>query len=385
MSKLGVNGTHTNAPARGGASYRARGSGILRCGVVGVGRMGRHHARVYSQLPDTELVGVVDANTDRAGDVAEQWNCRAFASIDTMLAAGVDCVSVAVPTTGHLSAAQQLLAAGVSCLIEKPLAGSAEEALKIKEAAESSRAVLMVGHIERFNPIMRALRAEQAHGVPLIPRFMEVHRVSPMTFRSVDVGVVMDMMIHDLDVVIMLMGGREPTEIHASGVPVITEHEDICNARLVWDLGPQGRCVANVSASRLALKTERVTRITGENAYIKIDYAAKKGTVIRRVANDIQMHEVRDQLRKGKDLTDLKWQELVNIENLVIDDAEPILMEIKAFLDCVRTGSQPEIDATAGFVNVRTAERIVEATRADWVGWKPKVEVPRGVTVPARK
>ncbi|MCC6321403.1 MAG: Gfo/Idh/MocA family oxidoreductase [Phycisphaerales bacterium] len=375
MSKTGLNGTNGTVGAAGASRTRARGSGVLRCGVVGVGRMGRHHARVYAQMPDTELIGVVDANMNRAGDVAEQWNCRAFAGVDTLLAAGVDCVSVAVPTTGHLAVAQQLLAADVSCLIEKPLAGSAEEALKIKEAAEKSRGVLMVGHIERFNPIMRALRAEQATGLPIIPRFMEVHRVSPMTFRSVDVGVVMDMMIHDLDVVLMLMGGREPTEVHASGVPVITEHEDICNARLVWDLGPQGRCVANVSASRLALKTERVTRITGENAYIKIDYAAKKGTVIRRLANDIQMQEVRDQLRKGRDLTDLKWQELVNIENLTINDAEPILEEIKEFLACVRTGNKPEIDATAGFVNVRTAERIVEATRADWVGWKPKVEV----------
>jgi predicted dehydrogenase len=247
--------------------------------------------------------------------------------------------------------------------------------------------VLMVGHIERFNPIMRALRAEQASNLPIVPRFMEVHRVSPMTFRSVDVGVVMDMMIHDLDVVLMLMEGREPDEIHASGVPVITEHEDICNARLVWNQGPRGggRCVANVTASRLALKTERVTRITGENAYIKIDYAAKKGTVIRRTANEIQMQEVREQLRKGADLTDLKWQSLVNIENLTIDDAEPILMEIRAFLDCVRTGNQPEIDASAGLVNVRTAERIVEATRADWASWKPKVEVPGVVAVPARR
>jgi predicted dehydrogenase len=371
MSANGSNGVHK--PAAKPAPRRGRGSGTLRCGVVGVGRMGRHHARVYAQLPDTELVGVVDASADRANLVAEQWNCRAFGSIDTMLAAGVDCVSVAVPTTHHLSVAEQLLAADVACLIEKPLAGSAEEALKIKDAAERSGAVLMVGHIERFNPIMRALRASQSGGLPLVPRFMEVHRVSPMTFRSVDVGVVMDMMIHDLDVVLMLMGGREPTEVHASGVPLITEHEDICNARLVWDLGPQGRCVANVTASRLALKTERVTRITGENAYIKIDYAAKKGTVIRRVANEIQMQEVREQLRKGVDLTDLKWQELVNIENLVIDDAEPILTEIRTFLDSVRTGDRPEIDAMAGFVNVRTAERIVEATRADWAGWKPKV------------
>jgi predicted dehydrogenase len=207
-----------------------------------------------------------------------------------------------------------------------------------------------------------------------------------MTFRSVDVGVVMDMMIHDLDVVLMLMGGHEPVEIYASGVPVITEHEDICNARLVFDLppGPDGRgggkSVANVTASRLALKTERITRITGENAYIKIDYAAKKGTIIRRIANELQMDECRDQLRRGIDLTDLKWQELVNIENLVIDDAEPIVAEIRAFLDAVKDGAQPEIDATAGFVNVRTAQRIVEATRADWPTWKTKPQVTTHVT-----
>jgi predicted dehydrogenase len=364
---------------------RGLGSRPLRCGVIGVGRMGRHHARVYAQLPDTELVGVVDQNSERAGDVAEQWGCRHFHSVENLLNAGVDCVSIAVPTQGHKEAALACLSADVSCLVEKPLAGSVEDAQAIKEAADRSRGVLMVGHIERFNPIMRALRAEQASNMPIIPRFIEVHRVSPMTFRSVDVGVVMDMMIHDLDVVLMLMGGHEPDEIHASGVPVITTHEDFCNARLVWNGGPngaQGRCVANITASRLALKTERVTRITGENAYIKIDYAAKKGQVIRRTANESQMNEVREQLRKGADLTDLKWQELVNIENLVVEEAEPILLEIKAFLDAVRTGTQPEIDATAGFVNVRTAERIVEATRRDWSSWKPNVQVKPGVGLP---
>jgi predicted dehydrogenase len=357
---------------------RGLGSRPLRCGVIGVGRMGRHHARVYAQQPDTELIGVVDANADRAGDVAEQWGCRHFHNVENLLNAGVDCVSIAVPTVHHKANAIACLQADVSCLVEKPLAGSVEDALAIKEAAEKSRGVLMVGHIERFNPIMRALRLEQASNMPIVPRFIEVHRVSPMTFRSVDVGVVMDMMIHDLDVVLMLMGGHEPDEIHASGVPVITEHEDLCNARLVWNGGPngsQGRCVANITASRLALKTERVTRITGENAYIKIDYAAKKGQVIRRTANQAQMQEVREQLRKGADLTDLKWQELVNIENLTVDDAEPILMEIKAFLDAVRTGTQPEIDAHAGFANVRTAERIVEETRKDWSSWKPDVKV----------
>jgi len=363
-------------PSGSSAPSGIPGSRKIRCGVVGVGRMGQHHARVYAQLPECELVGVVDAKPQRRAELAEKHGCAEFETVDQLLAAGVDAVSVAVPTTFHRVSAEPLLSAGVACLIEKPLAGTVAEAAAIKEISDRTGSVLMVGHIERFNPIMRAFRRAQELGPPINTRFMEVHRVSPMTFRSVDVGVVMDMMIHDLDVVLMLMDGQEPDEIHASGVPVVTEHEDICNARLTFHK-PWGKCVANVTASRLALKTERVMRITGENAYAKIDYAAKKGTVIRRMANEIQMREVRDLLRKGTDLTSLKWQELVNIENLQIDDGEPITEEIKAFLSAVRTGKRPEIDATAGFVNVRTAARIVEATRADWPGMQIGSELAR--------
>jgi len=339
----------------------------LRCGAVGVGRMGRHHARVYAQLGDTELVGVVDHDPDRAGDIAAKHGSKAFARPEDLIEAGVDAVSIAAPTTKHLETARPFLEAGVACLIEKPLAGTAEEASQLKQLAEANDALLMVGHIERFNPIMLAMR--KAAGGPdgdaagaVMPRFMEVHRVSPMTFRSVDIGVVMDMMIHDLDVVLMLMGGKEPDEIQASGVAVVTEHEDICNARLTWKR-PEGTCVANITASRLAFKTERVTRITGENAYIKIDYANKTGTIIRRTANELQMREVREQLRQGVDLSDMDWDSVVNIEPLVIDDSEPIVMEIEAFLNAVRSGNQPEINAEAGFANVRTAERIVRAIK----------------------
>ena len=339
----------------------------LRCGAVGVGRMGRHHARVYAQMDGVELVGVVDANPETAARIAEQHGTRVFASEQDLLDAGVDAVSIAVPTTHHLGSARPFLEAGVGCLIEKPLAPSADEANQLKTFAERSGACLMVGHIERFNPIMRAMRkATEQTGEPITPRFIEVHRVSPMTFRSIDIGVVMDMMIHDLDVVLMLMDSREPDEVQASGVAVISEFEDLCNARLLWNLPESrggGQCVANITASRLALKTERVTRITGESGYIKIDYAAKTGTMIRRTANELQMREVREQLRQGADLTDLDWTELVNIEPLEIDQGEPIVKEIEAFLDAVRTGERPAIDATAGFVNVRTAERIVDAIK----------------------
>ncbi|TVQ59047.1 MAG: gfo/Idh/MocA family oxidoreductase [Phycisphaerales bacterium] len=349
-----MTGKDSSAPA-GGAT--------IRCGVVGVGRMGRHHARVYTELPGAELVGVVDQSEERRTQIAEKHNCPAYESVSELLDAGVDAVSVAVPTTHHLDAAWPLLEAKVACLIEKPLASDVEQAQKIKDHAERTGAVLQVGHIERYNPAVMALRREGTGSIT--PRFVEVHRISPMTFRSVDVGVVFDMMIHDLDVVLMLMGGIEPVEVHASGVSVITEHEDVCNARLVFD-APQGKCVANITASRLAMKTERKVRIVGDDAYVSIDYANKSGVLIRRTANQTQLDEVREALRTGHDLSSLDYSQLVALEPLSVDDAEPLRMQLEAFLKAVRTGSRPEIDAADGFANVRTAQRIVEAIRADW-------------------
>lgn len=343
-----------NSGVSGGVGGRT-----LRCGVVGVGRMGQHHARVYSQLPGCELVGVVDAGEARRNEIAAKFKTRAMASVQELIAAGVDAVSIAVPTTFHEAEAKPLLERGIACLIEKPLAGDVETARRIKDLAQQRGACLMVGHIERFNPVMRAMQKAAQEGPPIVPRFMQVVRVSPMTFRSVDVGVVMDMMIHDIDVVLMLMG-KEPDRIRAAGVSVITPHEDLCDAWLEFDT-EKGKCVANVTASRLAFKTERVTRITGDDAYIKIDYGAKKGNMIRRTANELQLREVREAIAKGVDLTTLKWDQLVNIDFLNVDDAEPIVMEIQEFVSAVREKRAPSIDAEAGFANVRTAQRIVEA------------------------
>ncbi|MEL7473191.1 MAG: Gfo/Idh/MocA family oxidoreductase [Planctomycetota bacterium] len=333
----------------------------LRCATIGVGRMGQHHARVYTEIEGCRLVGVVDADEARASEIAARHDAKPLPNVEALLAEGVDAVTVATPTTHHRAVAEPLLEAGVACLIEKPLAEDAETARHLADVAERTGTPLMVGHIERFNPVMRAVQKATDAGFEISPRFIEVHRVSPMTFRSVDISVVMDMMIHDLDVVLMLMGGREPDEIDASGVALVTKHADLCNARLTWRLPDGGRCVANVTASRLALKTERVTRITGEHAYLKVDYAEKAGVLIRRTANEIQMREVQEQLRQGQDLTTLNWHELVNFEPLQIDDAEPLKMEIGSFIHAVRTGTRPPIDATAGFANVRTAERILQA------------------------
>ncbi|MCI0363703.1 MAG: Gfo/Idh/MocA family oxidoreductase [Phycisphaerales bacterium] len=331
----------------------------LRCGVVGVGRMGRHHARVYAQSPDVELVGVVDVNPEASRNIAEQWGGRAFADVIDLLNSGVDAVSIATPTVHHRAVAERLLEAKVACLIEKPLAADVDEARAIAQAADRSGAVLQVGHIVRYDPVMVAISKLQG----LKPRFIEMDRISPMTFRSVDVGVVLDMMIHDLDLLLMLVG-REPDEVHASAVCVLGEAEDVCNARLTFASGEHGEgCVANLTASRLALKTERKIRIISEDAYVSADFVARSGTVVRKTANADQLAQLRSRLKAGDDLSDVDYRSLVQSEPLKIGDGEPLKLQIEDFLSAVRSGRRPTVDAQAGFAAVRTAERIVDAAR----------------------
>lgn len=331
----------------------------LRCAVIGVGRMGRHHARIYAQGPGTVLTGVVDRSDENARRITEEWGGTVFPSIEALIAHGVDAVTIATPTVAHRDAAEPLLAAGVSCLIEKPLAPDAATAAAIAAAAARSRAVLQVGHIVRYDPVMRAIRAVGN----LNPRFIEMDRISPMTFRSIDVGVVLDMMIHDLDLLLMLTG-QEPEEVSANAVSVLGEAEDVCNARLTFPPDADGiRCVANVTASRLALKTERKIRIISEDAYCSADFVARKGTLIRKTANAAQLAALRERLRACEDLSATNYLDLIAVENLEIANAEPLRLQIDDFLDAVRTGRRPQVDAEAGSAAVRTAERIVESAR----------------------
>ncbi|MHC5001500.1 MAG: Gfo/Idh/MocA family protein [Planctomycetota bacterium] len=335
----------------------------LRCGVIGVGRMGRHHARVYAQCAGSELVGVVDTDAEASASIAAQWGGRALDSVDALLAEGVDAVTIATPTIHHRAAASKLITAGVACLIEKPLAPNVDEAQAIAREAAGAGTVLQVGHILRYDPVMIAIRRVlDESGSP--PRFIEMDRISPMTFRSVDVGVVLDMMIHDLDLLLMLVGS-EPADIHASAVSVMGEAEDVCNARLTFPPGADGvRCVANVTASRLALKTERKLRIISEDMYVSADFVAREGTVVHKNANAEQLADLRDRLRRGEDLSDVDYLELVRVEPLSVGEGEPLRLQIEDFLDAVRRGTPPAVDARAGFAAVRTAERIVEAARA---------------------
>ena len=331
----------------------------LRCAVVGVGRMGAHHARIYREIEGAELVAVVDPDPTRRTFARETWGVEPLPTIEILLQKGIDAVSIAAPTIHHRALAERLLEANVACLIEKPLAPDEAEAEAIARAADRSQAVLQVGHIVRYDPVTRAV----CQLSDLNPRFIAMERVSPMTFRSVDVGVVLDMMIHDIDVLLMLLGA-EPQEVQANAVSVFGEAEDVCNARLTFPPGPDGlRCVANVTASRLALKTERKMRIISEESYVSADFVKGSGTVVRKTANAEQLADVRRRLEAGEDLSQLDYLGLVQVEPLAVEDGEPLRLQIEDFLAAVRGGQRPAVDVHAGFAAVRTASRIMTAAR----------------------
>jgi predicted dehydrogenase len=316
--------------------------------------MGQHHARIYSQMDGVDFVGVVDQSEERRNDIVEEWGGKAFATVEELIDAGVDAVTIATPTIYHLEVAEPLLERGIGCLIEKPLAPTAEVANAIADAAETGSAVLQVGHVVRYDPVMRAVASIEN----LKPRFIEMVRISPMTFRSTDVGVVLDMMIHDLDLLTMLTG-KEPTDIHANAVSVMGEAEDMCNARLEFN-----GCTANVTASRLGLKTERKLRIISEDSYVSADFVNKSVTMVRKIANEEQLLDLRTRLAAGEDLSSIDYVDLVEVEEPVVGDEDALTLQAKDFLHSVRTGEKPYIDAEAGSMAIRTAERIMEQATA---------------------
>ena len=329
--------------------------------VWGVGRMGSHHARIYGELPGAELVAVVDQVPERAKETADNRGCAACETLEELLERfpGVRALSIATPTTHHLAAAELLLPRRIACLIEKPLASSAAEARRIVELAQAHGTTVQVGHTERFNPAVRAMT-----DLDIAPRFIQVDRVGPMSFRSIDVGVVFDLMIHDLDIVLMM--ARSPLrDVRAVGVAVLGRHEDVANARLHFEDG----CVANLTASRLALKTDRKLRVFSDAAYVSLDYAKKSGTVISRSANAEELDGLRQRIAGGEDLSSLDFARMVNVQSIDMGDEEPLRAELEHFLEAVAQGSAPAVDAQAGADAVDVAERVVEAIRGHrWRG-----------------
>ncbi len=327
--------------------------GPLPVGVIGCGKMGRFHAKVYGKMPQVRLVGVCDQSPDAAAAAADEAGTKAFTNIDDLLAETA-AVTVAVPTVAHPDVAERCMAAGVACLIEKPLAANSAQGRRICAAAATANVTVQVGHIERFNPAVRAMRQ-----MDIKPMFVEVTRISPLTFRSIDVGVVLDMMIHDIDIVLQLANRSEATRIDATGVSVTGDAEDICNARITFANG----CVANITASRLALKTERKLRVFSNDAYVSVDYQKRYGIVAHRGGNVDAIRDAVAKIRSGEiqDLSDLNFADLVTVQELQIDDADPLRAELESFVNAVRNRTAPEVPAEDGLAAVELAERIVAA------------------------
>ncbi len=325
-----------------------------RVAVVGVGHMGRHHARLYHELPQADLVAVVDTNADRAAELARQHRTEALGSVD-QLPDGVQAVSVAVPTSAHREVAEPLLRRGIAVLVEKPLAPSVEEAEKLLACARETGTLLTVGHTERFNPVVKAITR-----LEIRPKYLEAQRVSPFRFRSADIGVVADMMIHDIDIVLHLVKSAV-ARVDAVGVSVIAKHEDVASARVLFENG----AVANFAASRLALKTDRRLRVFSDTAYVSADFQSKSGIAVTRDANlDVLALAKDKRVEDLAQLAHLDFGKLVKVEPLVIDDVEPLRAELESFLESVRTRTQPAVSAEDGVAAVRLAADIVAAIRA---------------------
>jgi len=326
----------------------------LRTAVIGAGKMGRIHAKVYDQLPQSQLTAIVDVDSAKAKRLADKYGCRAYTDCEKMVDK-VDAVTVATPTAQHLEITRFFIDNGVSVMVEKPLASNAAQGRQLVEFAKDKPVIVAVGHSERCNPVVQAMKR-----LAIKPKFIEANRVSPYPFRSWDVGVVLDVMIHDIDIILSLASSNIQ-KVDAVGVNVIEEHEDICNARIVFDSG----CIANITASRLALKTERKVRVFSREAYLSLDYFRKKGTVIKTDPNVDVVKWIREHQQEGKiNFSKVNWPDLLHIEELTIDDREPLRVEQESFLRAVVDNSyKPEVTAEEGLAAIECAEMILESVR----------------------
>jgi predicted dehydrogenase len=315
--------------------------------------MGRHHVRKYAEMESAKLIAVIDANLERAKELAEPLGVK-YAKELTPEVGDVAAVSIAVPTVHHLGVARPLVERGVAVLIEKPLAPTLADAQEIAALAKKHDAIVQVGHTERFNPAVRAVDR-----LGLRPKFVETHRISPFTFRSADVGVVFDMMIHDIDILLHLV--REDVErVDAVGVNVLSKHEDLANARVGFAEG----AVANLTASRLALKTERKLRVFCEHAYVSLDYQKKVGIAITLDKNlDVLQLAREHNIEDLSQLAGIDFGKMVTVEPLTIHDKDALQDELETFLDCVRTKKKPPVTAEAGVAAIRLASMVVDSIK----------------------
>ena len=304
----------------------------LRVGVIGVGYLGKFHAQKYALMEDVDLVGVVDINRSRAENIAEKLGTNAYSSHKDLFGK-VDAVSIAVPTPAHFAVARDFLENNVNVLIEKPMTTSLEEADELIKISESKGLVIQAGHLERFNPAITASK-----DIIKKPMFIESHRLSIYKERCTDVSVVLDLMIHDIDIILNFVRS-DIKSVHASGIPVISEHVDIANARLEFANG----CIANVTASRISTKNERKIRLFQKDAYVSLDFANHEITIIR------QSGEGSNGLIPG-----------MEIKQRSFSNGDALKDELKSFVKAVKRRESPEVTGRMGRDALKLALNIME-------------------------
>ena len=300
----------------------------IRVAVVGVGDFGRNHVRVWRDVEGVELVGIVDTNGARAGQIAAEFGTQVIPDLAS-LPGCVDAVSLAVPTVEHARTGCRLLEQGIDVLVEKPMAASLAEADELVAAARGAGRVLQVGQVERFNPAVAAVER-----IVTRPLFFEVHRLGIFSPRSLDVDVVYDVMIHDLDILLALVNAPV-TDLRAVGIPVLTDKVDIAHARIEFSTG----AVANLTASRVSTERVRKMRFFQEREYISLDYARQ---------DVLRVHVQQDGA-----------QPQINFEKIPTQPEEPLRAELRAFLEAVRTRSTPRVDGTAGRRALELADQVM--------------------------
>ncbi len=303
----------------------------LKCAVIGTGYLGKFHAEKYASLDQCELVAVVDINEQAAKDVAAKHSAAALTTYDSLLG-HIDAVSIVVPTSLHHAVTRDFLLAGTHVLVEKPITVTVEEADDLIAIAKQQNVILQVGHLERFNPAVLGMDNEEK------PLFIEAHRLSPFNPRANDVSVVLDLMIHDIDIILALIDS-DLERIDASGTAVLTQGTDIANARLTFANG----CVANVTASRISMKTERKMRMFRPSSYISIDFQNK--VLTRHKTGEKEMFA--------------GVPEIVSEES-VFENGDALREEIKHFVECIRTGTNPLVSGVAGRRALQTAIEITK-------------------------
>jgi predicted dehydrogenase len=319
----------------------------IRCGVAGVGSLGQHHARIYAALPGAELAGIYEPNDARAAEICAKFNCRRFATIEE-LGDACDAVSVVVPTDRHAEVALPLLAKKTHLLIEKPICASLEEAEQVMAAARKHGCIVQVGHIEHFNPVMAFLEKQVDH-----PQYLTAERLAPYQPRGTEVGVVLDLMIHDIGITLALI--KSPiVKIDSVGVSVLSKTEDIANARIQFENG----AVANLSASRMSLKKAREIRVFQDNAYLSLNFMEQKGHLVKK--SDIIAYGLKMKigLVKAGDVSSIP------VKEIPIEKGEPLALELASFVESVTQARQPKVGAALGKSALEVAITITEQIRA---------------------